>query len=376
VSRATILSGQYESRHKINDFGTDFTPEQLQQTYPLVLKDQGYKLGFIGKYGVGKNHPSQYFDYWTCTPKTQPDYLLKDKQGKTVHNTDSVGHDIEIFLNEFGKKGPFCLSVGFKAPHEQDGKPSKYIVQDRFKNLYKDVTIPEPETADPKYWNSFPDFFRTDENIARDRWKPFFSTPELYQAHVKDYYRLITGVDEVIGNMMAQLKKLGLDKNTVVIFSGDNGFYLGEHGLEGKWYEHEESIRVPLIIYDPRKPASQQGKPSTDLALNVDIAPTILSLAKAPIPAGMQGHSLAGKTTPRTEFFYEHTYGKSTQLPPVEGVVTKDFKYTRYIEHNYEELYNIKTDPKETTNLATDPKYRKKLEELRAQYAKLKKAVK
>jgi arylsulfatase A-like enzyme len=380
VSRASLLTGQYESRHKINDFKTDLTPAALQKTYPILLKEAGYKIGFVGKYGVGLNHPAEQFDYWSCSKKEQPPYIYLDKQGKKVHNTDSVGHDVEIFLDKFAKQGPFCLSVGFKAPHELDGKPPTYPTQERFDKLYQNITIPEPETADPKYWNSFPDFFRTDQNVARDRWIPLFSTPERYQQTVKSYYRLVTGVDEVVGKMVAQLKKLGIEKNTIIIFMGDNGFYLGEHGLEGKWYGHEESIRVPLIVYDPRLPANKNGKQVTKIALNIDVAPTILSLAHATVPSSMQGQNLFdlidGKIPERKDFFYEHTYSKSPKIPNVEGVVTKDFKYMKYIEHNYEELFNIAVDPKEKVNLAMDPKYSAKLKELRAVYEAKKKAAK
>lgn len=375
VSRASILSGQYKSRHKINNFKTDFTTEALMDTYPLVLKNAGYKIGCIGKYGVGvKNQPISYYDYWTATKKEQPDYLMTSADGRTVHNTDSVSSDITKFLNTYAGKGPFCLSIGFKAPHEQDGMPPRFIIQDRFKDLYKNVTIPEPETADPEYWNSFPDFFKTDENVARVRWKPLLSTPELYQETVKNYYRLITGVDEAVGKMVAQLKKLGIDKNTIIIFMGDNGFYLGEHGMEGKWYGHEESIRVPMIIYDPR-PQGKKGVKSDQIALNIDIAPTILDMAGVTVPAGMQGMDLENPQKQRNYFFYEHTYSKSPKMPQSEGIVTRDFKYLNYIEHNYEELHNVKTDPHEKVNLATDPKYAKKLNELRELYKKEKQAV-
>lgn len=380
VSRASLLTGQYESRHQINDFKTDLSPAAFQKTYPMVLKKAGYKIGFVGKYGVGLNHPSGEFDYWSCSKKEQPPYILMDKEGNKVHHTDSVAHDVAIFLDKFAKQGPFCLSVGFKAPHELDGKPPTYPTQERLDYLYRQVTIPEPETADPKYWMSFPDFFRTDQNIARERWKPLFSTPELYQQTTKSYYRLVSGVDEAVGKMVAQLKKLGIAKNTVIIFMGDNGFYLGEHGLQGKWYGHEESIRVPLIVYDPRRPDTKNHRQLSEMALNIDIAPTILTLAGAPVPKEMQGKNLfdeinAGKSA-RTEFFYEHTYSKSPKIPNVEGVVTKDFKYMKYIEHNYEELYNIVNDPKEKTNLAGNKKYTAKLERLRAAYQTWKTRVK
>lgn len=380
VSRASLLSGQYESRHGINDFSTDFSQQALDNTYPLLLKKAGYAIGFVGKYGVGHHHPVQYFDYWSCSEKDQPDYILTDKNGNKIHNTDSVGHDIELFLNEFGTKQPFCLSVGFKAPHELDGDPPKFVSQTRFDSLYKNVTIPEPETADPKYWNGFPDFFRTDQNIARIRWKPLFSSPDKFQETVKNYYRLITGVDEVVGKMMVQLKKLGIDGNTVIIFMGDNGFCLGEHGLEGKWYGYEESIRVPMIMYDPRLPTSVNGKNSGKMVLNIDIAPTILSLASVAVPQQMQGKSLvdivSGGITARKSFFYEHTFLGTLQIPREEGLVTTDYKYMKYIEHGYEELFNRKADPKETTNLAPDQKYALVLDRLRKQYAIQKEAVK
>ncbi|RYG18454.1 MAG: DUF4976 domain-containing protein [Chitinophagaceae bacterium] len=379
ISRASLLTGQYKSRHQINDFKTDLSADALQQTYPILLKKAGYKIGFVGKYGVGLNHPIAEFDFWSCSKKEQPEYFFKDKQGNKIHNTDSVGHDIELFLDKFGKQGPFCLSVGFKAPHELDGKPPKFPTQERFDDLYKTSIIPQPETAAPKYWNSFPDFFRTDLNVARERWIPLFSTPELYQQTVKNYYRLITGVDEAVGKMVAQLRKLGLEKNTIIIFMGDNGFYLGEHGLEGKWYGHEESIRVPLIVYDPRLPATKNGKTNLKMALNIDIAPTILSAAGLQTPKIMQGKNLFDvinyKIPERKEFFYEHTYSKSPKIPNVEGIVTNDFKYMIYTEHNYEELYSIKADPKEKINLASDPRYLTKLKELRKQYKVQKKEV-
>lgn len=382
VSRASILSGQYESRHQINDFKTDFTEEALNKTYPILLKDAGYKIGFIGKYGVGDDHPAKLYDYWSCPEAQQPDYINRRGNGEIIHHTDSVGNDIDIFLNQYSNKEPFCLSVSFKAPHEQDGENGaapEFIAQERYMDMYKDVTIPTPLTADPKYWKSFPDFFRTDKNIARARWKLTMSTPELYQQTAKNYYRLISGVDEVVGNMIKKLEEKGIADNTIIIFMGDNGFYLGEHGLEGKWYGNEESIRVPLIVYDPRQ-TSLKGIKADQIALNIDIAPTILAAAHATVPAGMQGTNLLdmvkNKSNKREDFFYEHTYLESPRLPEIEGVVTGRFKYMNFIEHNYEQLYDIKNDPHETNNLVEDPKYKAELLKLRKRYADLKVSVK
>lgn len=381
VSRASILTGQYESRHKIDDFDTDLSPAALAKTYPVLLKNAGYKIGFIGKFGVGIHQPFQIFDYAVNTEveKDQPDYIMKEGNGRQIHETDSIDHSILQFLDQFANKGPFCLSVSFKAPHEQDGNPPEYIIQKRYENYYKDETIPEPVTANPKYWNSFPDFFRTSSNFGRMRWKALFSTPQLYQENVKKYYQLITGVDDVIGEMVRKLSELGLTDNTIIIFMGDNGFLMGEHGLEGKWYGYEESIRVPLFIFDAALPDKIKNTRAEQIALNIDIAPTILSFAGVPVPKKMQGKNLIAilenKIPARKDFFYQHYFLGSPKIPKEEGIVTKDFKYMNYVEHNYEELYDIVHDPHETTNLINDVRYKKKLEELRERYKELKTSV-
>lgn len=381
VSRASLLSGQYMSRHGINDFGTDFKPAALANTYPALLKKAGYKIGFIGKFGIGvKNQPDTVFDYWAAKKEGQPQYELVNNSGQTIHHTDSVGKDIAQFLNRFaGKEAPFCLSVSFKAPHELDGNPPKYPVQERFRALYKNTPIPDPLTAAPQYWDSLPAFFRTDQNIGRDRWKPLLSTPGLRQQTTRDYYRLITGVDEVVGNMVTRLKNLKIDESTIIIFMGDNGFSLGEHGLEGKWFGFEESIRVPLIISGGALPKGLQGQSSAQLALNIDIAPTILSLAGISSPVSVQGYDLISaeqkKRTTRKDFFYEHTYLGSPRLPKVEGVVSEDLKYMLYTEHGYEELYDTRKDPHETVNLAKRASEKGRLEKLRKRYEELKEEV-
>jgi arylsulfatase A-like enzyme len=384
VSRASILTGQYKSRHGINDFITNFDSVALWNTYPMLLRNAGYRVGFIGKYGVGKpdEQPDSLYDFWACTSKIQPDYEMTDEHGVYLHHTDKVSNDIARFLEESVTEVPFCLSVSFKAPHVQDGDPRQFVINPRYRSYYTDVRIPEPTTADPKYWNQFPNFFRTDENIARVRWKLRFATPGMYQESVKNYYRLITGVDDAVGRMVEQLQRLGLSDNTVIIFTGDNGMYLGEHGLAGKWYGHEESIRVPLIIFDPRKSSDLREKISDEIALNIDVAPTILGFAGVRPPADMQGIDLAKMVSVkdtslhRRHFFYEHSFMGSPGIPKVEGVVSRELKYMKFIEHNYEELYDLKTDRFEKRNVAAEDAYRDELEMLRARYSELKEAVK
>lgn len=293
-------------------------------------------------------------------------------------HTDLLSNGISEFIKTSISEKPFCLSVSFKSPHTQDGDPRQFIPKKEYQKLYSDVTIPEPYSAKPQYWDSLPAFFHTEENIARNRWKLRFDTPEKYQHSVKDYYRLITGVDDAVGKMVELLKKQGLEKNTIIIFLGDNGFYLGEHGLAGKWFGHEESIRVPLFIYDPRDEAVS-GKVEK-IALNIDIAPTILGYADIEIPMEMQGIDLVklvkGEIADRKEFFYEHTFDGSPKLPKVEGVVSPTLKYMYYLEHGYEELFDLKKDPHEIQNLVNDSGYSEILKEQRKLYNELKERVK
>lgn len=368
TSRASIFLGQYARRHGILNFSTDFTPEQLDSTYFSLLKNAGYQTGFIGKYGVGRNLPDGSFDYWKGIPG-QPKYEHVDKDGKPVHLTKIMGDQALEFLDSASSEKPFCLSISFKAPHVQDSDPRQFIYDPAYEELYKDVTIPKPETGANEYWQKFPEFF-TKENEARVRWYKRFATPEMYQRSVKGYYRLITGVDTVVGRIREKLQQVEMENNTVIILVGDNGFYLGDHGMAGKWYGHEESIRVPIVIYDPRLPKNVQGKPRAEIALNIDIAPTMLSLAGLEAPTEMQGSDLYllifGATKGwRKDFLYEHLF-KHDKIPKSEGVVGGQFKYLRYIEQNpvYEELYDLENDPHETINLADQKEYADQLKKL------------
>ncbi len=367
-SRASIFTGQWTRRHGIIDFRTHFSEEVLAQTYPMLLSQAGYRIGFIGKYGVGakKDLPIDKYNYWKGFPG-QGRYENKDEDGNYKHLTQIMGEQAIEFLNGCSQDQPFCLSVSFKAPHVQDSDPRQFLYDRAYSELYKDVTIPTPETASPRYFDALPEFLRTSE--ARRRWKIRFPDPEKFQESVKGYYRLITGVDVVIGKIRDQLKLLNFDDNTVIMLIGDNGFYLGEYGLAGKWFPHELSIRVPLVVFDPRADSKRRGLVLDQMALNVDIAPTILELASLEVPQKMQGRSLLSllkgqKPQWRTEFFYEHPFVHKT-IARTEALRTQRWKYARYIDYNYEELYDLKNDPTETINLAKDEKYQKTLTSLR-----------
>lgn len=388
VSRASILSGQYARRHGIHGFATSFSARALRQTYPMRLKDAGYRVGFIGKWGVGNAPPDSVFDYWRGFPG-QGRYEHTDSLGRPLHLTRLMGRQATEFIRQSAEGGtaqPFALSVSFKAPHVQDRDPRQFIYDPAYEALYADVSIPVPATAEPAYWEAHPDFFKA-SNEARERWKIRFSTPEQYQQSVKGYYRLITGVDRVVGEIVAELERLGLAGNTLIFFTSDNGFYLGEHGLAGKWYGHEESIRVPMLLFDPALPPSERGQVVDEIALNIDVAPTLLDRAGLPVPAEMQGRSLVplymGRPPDvwRRDFFYEHLFERKASAPAIprsEGIAGGRYKYLRYLDPDppHEVLYDLEADPRETVNRADDPTYHSVLTRMRDRWAYLREKLK
>jgi len=369
ASRASILTGQYARRHGIWDFITNLTAKQFAQTYPALLRGAGYRTGFIGKYGVGENLPKDQFDYWKGIPG-QPVYETIDSKGNYKHLTELIADQSIEFIANCRADKPFCLSVSFKAPHAQDEDPRQFVYDRALENLYNDIEIPMPATAAETYFNVLPKFLKTSESSRR--WKARFSTSQDYQKSVKGYYRLITGVDIALGRITKQLEASGQTDNTVIIFMGDNGFFLGEKGLADKWYPLEESIRVPLLIYDPRCDKNQRGKKIDDLALNIDIAPTVLDLAAVERPSQMQGQSLLnlmeGKNNSwRKDFLIEHLF-EHKLIPKSEALRGKKWKYLRYMPEGdavYEELYNLEADPLEVNNFAANGQMTQTLTKLR-----------
>jgi arylsulfatase A-like enzyme len=248
--------------------------------------------------------------------------------------------------------------------------------------LYQDVAIPVPVNATDDSFRRLPPFLATPENEGRHRWTWRFDTPEKYQTMMKNYYRLATEVDTTCGRVLAELAKQGVLDRTLVIFTGDNGYFHAEHGLADKWYPHEESIRVPLIVRDPRLPEKSRGGTNDAFALNVDLAPTLLTAAGVKVPAGMQGRDLAPlyltSNAPawRTEFFYEHaTIGKTTKIPGSQALVRKDWKYFYWPDFKHEQLFDLRADPHEEHDLIADPAQTARLTEMRRRFEELKSAA-
>lgn len=375
VSRASIFSGQYARRHQINDFKTDFTPEAFAKTYPALLRAAGYRTGFIGKFGVGDKLPAKEFDTWHGFPG-QGRFFEK---GDTVHLTQKMGDQALEFLKAGDNAKPFCLSVSFKAPHAQDGDPREFPPDARDEKLYADAVFPVPKTADEKFFQALPEFVQKSE--GRARWKRRFATPEMFQKTVRDYYRLVSGIDREVGRIVDALREQKLEGRTLVVFTSDNGFFLGERGMADKWLMYEESIRVPLIISDPGLAEKDRGRKVDAQTLNIDLAPSLLEYAGVAVPAVMQGRSLrplvrGEKPEWRTDWFYEH-HTLPKILPPSEGVRTERWKYIRWTDSDplVEELYDLEKDPREEHNLVSVKAQEKVLAELRERWAKLRKEL-
>jgi arylsulfatase A-like enzyme len=187
----------------------------------------------------------------------------------------------------------------------------------------------------------------------------------------------------VCGRVLAELERQGVLEETLVVFTTDNGFFHGEHGLADKWYPHEESIRVPLIVRDPRLPAARRGATEAAFALNVDLAPTVLGAAGLPASPGMQGRDLTALYAPerrpadwRGEFFYEHAVIRNKDfIPASEALVRADWKYMFWPDFGLEQLFHLAADPREERDLAGDPARAGQLSGLRARFQELKAAA-
>lgn len=354
TSRASIFTGLHERSHGISSFAQTFSPEAYRNIYPVLLRAAGYRTGFVGKWGVGDQMPRDRSDYFQGFPG-QGHYFVQ-RGGRQAHLTDVMGEQAVEFLEGCEKSRPFCLSVSFKAPHVQDEDLRQFLYAPEYRDLYKDVRIPVPRTCEDRYFDELPDFLRNSE--SRRRWGIRFATNWQYQESVKGYYRLITGVDAVVGRIRSTLERLGLAGDTVIVFTGDNGFFLGEHGLAGKWYMYEESIRTPLVVHDPRQRGSW-GTRRREMSLNIDIAPTLLAFAGLAAPLSMEGRSLLpllGKSSSpawRRDWYYSHLFEHAV-IPKSEGVRTGDWKYFRFLDtpEPYEALFHVSEDPLEERNLA------------------------
>ncbi len=379
VSRATLLTGQWMSRHGNRAFEMFRTP--WTETYPGRLRAAGYHVGHVGKWHNGK-FPAEHYDFGAgrITPMR---HWLPQPEGPPVHVTRRNEADALEFLRTRPAGRPFCLTLAFVAAHAEDQHPAQFLPQPDSASLYAGVQIPVPPTATEEHHRRLPSFIANERNEGRVRWHWRFDEPAKYQEMMRNYYRLVTEADAVCGRVLAELERQGVLEETLVVFTTDNGFFHGEHGLADKWYPHEESIRVPLIVRDPRLPAARRGATEAAFALNVDLAPTVLGAAGLPASPGMQGRDLTALYAPerrpadwRTEFFYEHAVIRNKDfIPASEALVRGDWKYMFWPDFGREQLFHLAADPREERDLAGDAGRTGQLVAMRSRFQELKAAA-
>ncbi|KAL7500646.1 hypothetical protein ACHAWT_009878 [Skeletonema menzelii] len=391
ISRATLYTGQYMSRHKTTKpccwnglpktkGQLDYVPDNWSElSFYEILKANGYHVGHAGKWGIHLPfHKNIDFN-------VEDDGWHYRKIGKKLwHITEKNEADALRFLATRPKDKPFFLNVAFFATHAKDSDIRQYMPQESSMEWYKDDTIPIPPTATQEAWERMPYFF-TDVNEGRTRWKVRYSNYTLHQTMMKNYYRMATEVDAACGAILEELRRQDALNNTVVIFTTDNGNFHSEHGLADKWYPHQESIRVPLIIHDPRMADSIKGTTNDEFTLNIDLAPTILRAAGIPIPDKMHGRDMSelylspDRTDWRKEFFYEHPIiSTKNYVPASEALVRKDYKYMYWPNFKYEQLFDLNKDPGEMNDLfnSVNPEHKLQLDEMRKRFTELKHLVK
>ena len=369
-SRATILTGMTETGHGYTGGGPPAIPlvkEDIDTSFPTLLRAAGYRNGFYGKlhlkFAEGQTAALNrlYEDHrlYQGGPHfvTMPDGLKR-------HCDDRVGDHSVDFLRSQPAEQPFCLYLSFNIAHarDDDHRPGigHYPWPTSADGLYEDTDPPPPRLGDPKIHARHPDFMR--DAMNRDRWFWRWDTPEKYRINMRAYYRMITGMDVVIGRVLAELESRGLADNTVVIYTADNGLFMGNRGFADKWLHYEESLRIPLILHDPRPGRTKPGTVHPAMALNVDLAPTLLDLAGVKVPAKYQGRSLVpllqGDTPPgwREEFFCEH-HSTNPRIPEWLGLRGQRYSYARYVKPrpDFEMLHDLEKDPDQLVNLASDP---------------------
>jgi len=350
-SRASFLTGQYSHHNGVTDNVSHFPEDNV--TYASLLTEAGYATGYFGKWHMG-NQSGKRPGFTTSAS-----YIGQGVYFDCPFEIDGVAHPTKGWVDtvttdfaiEFIRKNhtrPFLAVVGFKAVHEKrEPRP-----EDR--ELYDGVQarVPENRYVLPPFKESLSKAAREQVKSSDDRHQPI-------NAYDRQYFQTLSGADHNLGRLMDTIDELGLRENTLVVFTSDNGYFMGEHDLGDKRYAYEESLRIPLLLRYPK--LTTPTKTADQMVLNIDFAPTVLDLAGIPIPSSMQGKSwkpLLTQSNPtwRQQFYYEyHTDRQFPAVPRVQALRTETAKYIVYPGHDWVELYDLANDPLETRNLAEDP---------------------
>jgi arylsulfatase A-like enzyme len=421
-SRVTMLTGRYLSNHKVGFVAPeDYTLSQADfaKSYPAILKNAGYRTGFIGKVGftvtpearrpsTPKEHfyeqnMKSVFDFFAGSETyDRKDFVIWPKEDAVLHEiykeervnsgrTLRTGEAMLHFIESQPKDQPFCLSVSFYAVKHDNNKDMYMPHFEQFKD--KEFSVPGNwvEGANEKLPKVLKENARGVKLHAERS-----STPELYQRLVRRFATQGYTVDQQVGLLVEMLKEKGLLKNTIIIYTSDNGRFQGSHGLFDKCILYEESVKAPLIVYDGRVPASKRQRREEALISSVDMAPTIVSLAGLQVPSNMQGQDFSKVLNQAQDMsnwrdavfmedlFLADMFGSrykenvdeinkklidSNKSYRSRGIRTARWKYIVYNEHTpkIEELYDVDNDPLEQNNLVNNPKHSAVLKKLRKQ---------
>jgi arylsulfatase A-like enzyme len=386
-SRASFLTGLYSHTHGVttNAASNSISRDQpglkeSQGTFVHLLKKAGYHTGLVGKWHL-RSLPTG-FDQWIILPGgggpyNDPEMITNSMRIKfRGHADDVVGDQALVFLQQRPKDRPFCLLFNFKSPHRN------WVPAMRFEKMFENVEIPMPRSFTDDFAGRPEALRKTEMAVAtmsdfRNRGVPENLAPEErkklnFQQLARNYYRTMLSVDENVGRVLDFLDKNDLAKDTVVIFSSDNGFFLGEHGLFDKRLMYEPSIRVPLLVRFPSRIQPGQVN-SKEMIINVDVAPTILELAGASVPEWIHGHSFLSllekkEVAWRDAFLYEfYEYPAEHCARKHRGVRTAQWKLIHFWEQPQEwELYDLRNDPDEMNNLYGRPDRERRVRDLQS----------
>jgi N-acetylglucosamine-6-sulfatase len=387
-SRASFLSGLYAHSHGVVNNFTDY-PVDLP-SFPRVLQTAAYETAYIGKWHMGEQSDQKRpgFDYW-ASHKGQGDYYDTEfnvngqrtvKRGYYTHRVT----DMAVGWLKKRHDRPFLLILGHKAPH------TPFTPEEKYRHIYDHIEIEYPETAFALQGK--PEWVKQRIDTWHGIYGPLYGfrkkfpdrSPEAvknFADFVRSYTATIKSVDDSVGQIYQTLAQIGQLDKTLFIFAGDNGMFLGEHGMTDKRTMHEPSIRVPLLVRYPK--LIKAGTVVEQMALSIDVAPSILDMCSAPPLGNIHGRSfkplLEGKAEGwRKSWYYEYNYERQFPYTPnVRGVRTDDWKYAHYPhgdggpDRHKAELYNVREDPGETKNLTDEPVYAGKITELRAELKRL-----
>ncbi len=403
-SRATILTGTYNHVNEVTTLASKLDGRQL--TFPKLLQKQGYQTAVIGKWHLGHGgvHDPTGFDYWHVLPGQglyhDPEMIeMGTKKIIRGYATDIITDLSLVWLRNRDKSRPFCLLCHHKAPH----RPWEPDEQHRL--MYEDRDIPEPETFHDDYSHRARAAAEAKMRVDRDLHErdvkqpvPDGLTPEeekswKYQRYIKDYLRCVASIDDNVGRVLDYLDAEGLTDTTMVMYTSDQGFFLGDHGWYDKRFMYEESLRMPFLIRYPREVAP--GTVREDMILNVDFAPTFLDYAEIDTPQQMQGtsfrpllHGQVPEGWQRAMYYRYWMHLAHHNVYAHYGIRTLRYKLIYYYADGLGqpgavddprvpewELFDLEKDPNELHSVYHDPAYEDVVKELRAELRGLQEKV-